>query len=126
MAKDSDTVSEDPKGKEGKEYRPFFEISRKILLASVGAVAVAQEELEDFVDRLIDRGEIAEKDGRKLLTEMREKRKERSQKVEAEMSKKVRETLERMNVPTRADFEKLSASISSLSQKIDELAKSRK
>ena len=101
-------------------------ILRPCLLAAIGAIALAQDEIEDFVNKLVERGEIAEKDGRKLLTEMREKRKERSQKVEAEMSKKVRETLERMNVPTRADFEKLSASITSLSQKIDELAKSRK
>jgi poly(hydroxyalkanoate) granule-associated protein len=81
------TVSEEPKD---KEHRPFFEISRRILLASVGAVAVAQDELEEFVDKLIERGEIAEKDGRKLMFEMKEKRKKRSQEVEVEMTRKVR------------------------------------
>lgn len=42
------------------------------------------------------------------------------------MARKVRDTLERMNVPTRADLEKLTASIATLSAKIDGLAKSRK
>ena len=75
---------------------------------------------------MIERGEIAEKDGRKLLNEMKEKRKKRSHEVEEELGKKVRETMERMNVPSRTDFEKLTANIAALSQKIDELAKSRK
>jgi poly(hydroxyalkanoate) granule-associated protein len=113
-------------GKEEKDYGPFYEIARKVLLASIGAVAVAQVELEDFIDKLIERGEIAEKDGRKLLREMKEKRKKRKQEVEEEITRKVRESLERINIPSRADLEKLTASIAVLSQKIDELAKSKK
>lgn len=123
---DTESKSEEPKGKDEKERMPFFEISRKILLASIGAVAVAQDELEDFVDKLIDRGEIARKDGEKLLHEMREKRQKHTREVRAEMHQKIREALEKMNIPTRADLEKLSSSIAALSTKIDELAKSRK
>ena len=126
MDTDKGTVSDGPKEEAKKVHSPFFEAARKVLLASIGVVAVAQDELEDFVEKLIDRGEIAEKDGKKLLKEMVEKRKKRSQEVEEEMSQKVRETMERMNIPTRGDLEKLSSSITTLSKKIDELAKSRK
>jgi poly(hydroxyalkanoate) granule-associated protein len=126
MDTETGTVSEEPKSKPENVHNPFFEASRKVLLASIGAVAVAQEELEDFIDKLIERGEIAEKDGKKLLRELMEKRKKRSREVEEEMSRKVRETLERMNIPTRADLEKLTTSVAALSQKIDELTKSRK
>jgi poly(hydroxyalkanoate) granule-associated protein len=126
MDTETGTASEESKEQAKKEHSPFFEAARKVLLASVGVVAVAQDELEDFVEKLIDRGEIAEKDGKKLLREMMEKRKKRSQEVEVEMSRKVRETMERMNIPTRGDLEKLTSSIAALSKKIDELAKSRK
>jgi poly(hydroxyalkanoate) granule-associated protein len=119
-------ILEEPKEPEKKEHSPFFEAARKVLLASIGVVAVAQDELEDFVEKLIDRGEIAEKDGRKLVREMMEKRKKRSQEVEADMSRKVRETMERMNIPTRGDLEKLTSRIAANSKKIDDLAKSRK
>jgi len=122
----TENVSEEPEGQAKKAHSPFFDAARKVLLASIGVVAVAQDELEDFVEKLIDRGEIAEKDGKKLLKEMVEKRKKRSQEVEEEMSRKVRETMEHMNIPTRGDLEKLSSSITALSKKIDELAKSRK
>jgi poly(hydroxyalkanoate) granule-associated protein len=126
MDTETGTVSEEPKGKEEKQHSSFFEASRKVLLASIGAVAVAQDELEDFIHKLIERGEIAEKDGRQLIREMMEKRKKRSQEIEEEMSRKVRETLERMNIPTRVDLEKLTSGIAALSQKIDEFTKSRK
>ena len=118
--------SDESRGKGEKEHNPFYEASRKVLLASIGAVAVAQEELEDFIDKLIERGEIAEKDGQKLIREMIEKRKTRSQVVEEETTRKVREALIRMNIPTRLDLEKLTDSLAVLSQKIDELSKTRK
>ena len=126
MDTNTGNIPEEPKGKDEKEHRRFYDISRKILLASVGAVAIAQDELEDFVDKLIERGEIAEKDGRNLVVEMKEKRKKRSQEFEGEISRKVRESMERMNIPSRGDFEKLTESISKLSKKIDDLVKSHK
>jgi len=126
MDTETGAASDKSKGKAEKEHGTFFDISRKVILASIGVIAVAQDELEDFVDRLIERGEIAEKDGRTLLVELKEKRKKRSHEVEEELGKKVRETMERMNVPTRSDFEKLSSNIAALSEKIDALAKSRK
>ena len=58
-----------------KEINPMLAMARKVLMASIGVVALAQEEIEDFVNRLIDRGEIAEKDGRKLVSDVVERRK---------------------------------------------------
>ncbi len=120
---DTETASESEKD---KGRRPFFEASRRIMMAGIGAMALAQDEMEDFVDKLIERGEIAEKDGKKLVQELRERRKKRAEKVEEEMAKHVRAIMDRMDVPTKADFDKLSQSIAALAQKIDELSKSRK
>jgi hypothetical protein len=58
---------------EGKEY-PLYNLSRRVLLASIGAVALAQDEIERFISKLVERGEIAEKDAKKLIDEIREKR----------------------------------------------------
>ncbi|MEJ2705969.1 MAG: phasin family protein [Anaerolineales bacterium] len=113
-------------GKEEQGRMPLFEAARKVLLASIGAVALAQDELEDFINKLVEQGEIAEKEGRKLAQEMREKRKDRFQSVEDRMSKRMEESLKNMNVPTKADIEALNAKISALSKKIDDLQKEQK
>lgn len=107
-----------------EEKKPFFEMARKVLLASIGAVALAQDEMEEFIKRLVERGEIAEKDGKKLVRELVDRRKRVATKAEGEADKKVSEVLQRMNVPTKEDISALSEKISALSKKIDEIKKS--
>lgn len=110
--------------KTGKERSAFYDASRRILLASIGAVALAQDEIEDFVDRLVERGEIAEKDGKKLVREVMDRRKKSTGKAEDQMSKRVQEILDRLNVPSKADIEALGDKIAALTKKVDELKKS--
>lgn len=106
-----------------KEPNPLLEAARKVLLAGIGAVALAQEEIEEFVNRLVERGEIAEKDGKRLIREVMDRRKKEATKAEDEINKRIESVLERMNVPSKADVDALSEKISALSKKIDELKK---
>jgi polyhydroxyalkanoate synthesis regulator phasin len=102
-----------------EERSPLFEAARKVLLASMGAVALTQEEADKFVKKLVERGEIAEKDARKLLREVQEKRK----KGATELDKRLEEALDRLSVPTKADIEALGAKIAALAEKVGELKK---
>lgn len=108
-----------------QERNPIQDTLRKVLLAGIGAVALAQDEFEALVNRLVERGELAEKDGKKLIREMMEKQKKENKRVEEYVTKRVEETLSRLNIPTRADIEALSKKISALSKKIDDLKKSQ-
>ncbi len=118
--KANETV-EQPNDKEEQNY--LLEAARKVLLAGIGAFALAQEEVEEFINRLIERGEIAEKDGRKLLREIMDKRKKQAERAEDELTRRVENVLERMSVPTKADIEALGEKISELAKKVDELKK---
>lgn len=106
-------------------HSPFFASARRILLASIGAIALAQEEIEDFVDRLVERGELAEKEGKQLMQEIMEKRKQRATRLEERFNKRVEDVLTRMNIPTKADLEALSEKIAALSRKVDELRRAQ-
>ena len=114
-------IVEEPIGKD--EGNPLLEAARKVLLAAIGAVALTEEEIEKFVDRLIERGEIAEKDGHKLLREISERRKKQTHKAEDEINKRVESVLERMSIPSKADIDLLSKKIAELAKKVDELKK---
>jgi poly(hydroxyalkanoate) granule-associated protein len=104
-------------------HNPLLEMTRKVLLAGVGAVALAQDEIEDFVARLIERGEIAEKDGKKLVREVMDKRKKDVNKAEDETTRRVHEILDRMSVPTKRDIDALGDKIAALTAKVEELKK---
>jgi polyhydroxyalkanoate synthesis regulator phasin len=115
------TQNEKESGKSPETHRSLFDMTRKIMLASIGAIAIAQDELEDFVNRLIERGEIAEKDGDGLIQELKEKRKQKMEKGEEEIQKRLNHLLKRADIPSKSDVEMLNQKISNLSKKIDEL-----
>lgn len=108
-----------------EELKPLFEYTRKVILAGIGAVALAQDEIEEFINRLIERGEIAERDGKNLILEAKEKRKKQMEKVDNEISKRIEGILKHLDVPTKTDIQVLSSKVAALSKKIDELKKSQ-
>jgi len=121
MKKNGKKVLEREGLEEAEEERTrFFEVSRKVLLASIGAVALAQDEIEDFVNRLVERGEIAEKDARKLIREVADKRRKSA---EHELDKRLEEVLEQLNVPSKTDIDALGHKITALTHKVEELKK---
>lgn len=106
-----------------EEPSPLFNTFRRVLLAGIGAVALAQDEIEEFVEKLIERGEIAEKEGKSLVREVMERRKKDAEKAEDEFNKRMEEVLERMKVPTKSDIEEIGEKLDELSDKVDGLAK---
>ena len=99
---------------------------RKLLLASIGAVAMTRDEVEAFVNKLVERGELAQKDGEKLLKELRSRVREgrpQVQKVGERVEQGVEDFLNRMNIPSKRDIDDLSAKIAQLSARVDELRK---
>ncbi len=114
-----------------EEHGRIYEITRKVLLAGIGAVSLAQEEAEKFVNRLVERGELEDVDGRKLIDELRERGRESLERgrqrvretVAGSTRQDMEETLQKMDIPTRADIKALNAKIAALSRKVDELKK---
>jgi len=119
-----------PEAKNGKgEASPLVDMVHRVLLASIGAVALTQDEIEKFVNKLIERGEIAEKDGKKVVQDVMDKRKKvaekQAHKAEDEVSKRVEEILDRLSVPTKTDIDTLSEKIAVLTKKVEELKKTQ-
>lgn len=109
---------------------PLFETVHRVLLAGVGAVALTTDEVQDFVDRLVERGEIAERDGRKLVKDVLSRRNGAEKQVEKGVEnasnmveEQIEKILNRLNVPTKHDIEELGKKIANLTKKVDDLKK---
>lgn len=110
---------------------------RKVLLSSLGAIALTMDEANELLARLVERGEVAEADLQKMINELRAQR-ERSEaeaaKTRSELAKKASNTLEdsvetimtRLNVPNKHDIEDLSRKIGHLNEKVSALNHQRK
>jgi polyhydroxyalkanoate synthesis regulator phasin len=107
------------------EEASILESLRRVLLASVGVVALTIEEIGDLVDKLVERGEIAEQEGKKLILEIKEKRRKKTDEAEGIASSRMREMMDKMDIPTKSDIEDLSKKIATLSKKVDDLKKAQ-
>jgi poly(hydroxyalkanoate) granule-associated protein len=103
----------------------FYKAVRRIMLAGIGAIALKHDELEEFIDKLVERGEIARKDGESLMKEMRERRSDHLKNETGYVHKRFAEFLEHFSVPTKNDLGELSEKITSLEKKIDEYNKAK-
>ena len=102
---------------------------RRLLLASIGAVAMTRDETEAFVNKLVERGELAQKDAERLMRELSNRmRQSRPQvrEVGERMEQGVEEFLNRLNIPSKRDIEELSAKIAQLSARVEELRKNQR
>jgi poly(hydroxyalkanoate) granule-associated protein len=109
----------------------WIEQVRRVLLAGVGAVFLNPKEVEEFVDRLVRKGEMAEKDGRRLVSDiLDQRRKDVTQRVAAipgDVHSAVEKVLHKMKLVSKSDIEELKRRLDELSHKLDELeAGSRK
>ena len=119
-----DTDPDNNSEKEKKTYS-FYDVARRILLAGIGAIAISHDEVEVFIEKLVERGELAKRDGESLLKEVREKRMKHLHGEESHFQKRIEEFLNHLNVPAKKDFDELSGKISALEKKIDELTKDK-
>ena len=103
----------DPKTVRGSLY----ETTRLVLLAGVGAISLAQEEVNNFLDRLVERGEMAETDARKLVREVMDRR----EKLEQERRERTGTVEARQPAATRADIDALNARVAELTRQIEAL-----
>jgi|YelNatPaOPRAMG01_1025707.scaffolds.fasta_scaffold00219_15 polyhydroxyalkanoate synthesis regulator phasin len=110
-------LQEGEKEEQGKRS-PLYEISRKVLLAGIGAASLAQEELENFVNKLVERGQMAEKDARRLIREVMERREKLEQERREQRAQRARN-----QVATRAEIEELTRRVAELSRQLEELRK---
>jgi poly(hydroxyalkanoate) granule-associated protein len=107
----------------------LFLVARRVLLTSLGALAMTIDESADFVNKLVERGEVAESDLNRLVSEYVERSNEREEvaaiarrdtvdKATVALADSVEVILGRLNVPTRTDIDDLSRKIGQLSDKV--------
>ena len=103
--------------------KTFYETTRMILLAGVGAASLAQDEVKNFIDRLVERGEMAETDARSLVREVMDRREklEQERRQAAAAARHTAQPAAAQPAASKADIESLTARVAELTRQIEEL-----
>jgi polyhydroxyalkanoate synthesis regulator phasin len=95
----------------------IFNVVRNELMSGFGV----QEKVKEFIDELVKKGELSESQGAKLVKEWTEKADKTSSDVSKSADDIVSKALQKMNIPTKEDMEKLNKKIQSLSARVKKL-----
>lgn len=95
----------------------LFDTVRKALLVGLGV----QERVKEFIDELIKKGELSDAQGAKLLKEWMGKAEESTKSLNKTITEFVGKTLEKMNLPSRDEIDKLSRKVQALSVRVKKL-----
>lgn len=87
---------------------------RNAMLAGFGV----QEKVREFVDELVKKGELSESQGAKLVKEWSDKFEKNTTDISKSLNEVVTKTLEKMNLPTKDDIQKLNEKIDSLASRV--------
>jgi len=98
---------------------PFYKATRRVLLAGIGAFVLAQEEVEHFIDHLVEHGELAENEARDIAKDMRVKRKDILQRIKGSGQREKK-------YASKADIETLTAHIAELTAQVEAMQGSKK
>lgn len=96
------------------------DLMHKALMAGLGV----PEKLKDLIDDLVKKGELSESQGAKLVKEWSDKASKTGDDINKNLTDFVNKTLEKMNIPTREEVEKLERKVTALSARVKKLESS--
>jgi len=100
-------------------------LTRRVLLAGVGAAALAYDEAKAFLDRLIERGELAQDQAQDMLKEVAAQRESRLKQAGSRVRARMERTLGALDVPRSADLEALQQRLDRLTERVEALLAQR-
>lgn len=92
----------------------MFDILKKTLLFGAGLASMTREKMEKFVEEMVKRGELSEKEGRELVDDLVVRSRKVRKDFEEGVAGAVAKTLKKLNIPRRSEIEEILARIEAL------------
>jgi len=93
------------------------EIIKKAMLVGLGA----QEKAKEFVEELVKAGELSKSEASTLVKEWTSKAEESTREFDKRVKETVGNVLEKLNIPSRDDLEKLEKKVQTLNARLKKL-----
>ncbi len=100
----------------------LFDVVRKAMLVGFGV----QEKVNEFINELVTKGELNKSEGAKLVKEWSEKAEKTTEEINKTINEMVGGAVKKLNLASKADLEKLSKTVQTLSTKVQKLEASGK
>ncbi len=92
----------------------MFDLFKKAVLMGLGAVTITKEKVEQIVDELIKKGELTEGERSKAIRDLLTKAQEQEKAINEKVNTIVKNAIEKLDLPSRKDIERLEEKIDAL------------
>jgi polyhydroxyalkanoate synthesis regulator phasin len=96
----------------------LLDIVKKTMITGIGLALKTKDEVEDWANDLVKRGELKEEEGGKFVDELMKRYDEAREDLENRVEKKVKELLKKANVATLDDVKVLKKEVKKLKKQI--------
>jgi len=93
---------------------------KRLAMMGIGAVSMAEDEIRATIDELRKKEALSEEEGKRILTEWRERVETNRREVQEFVGKAVEDALKPLDTPTREDFNALVSRVEALEGKLDQ------
>jgi polyhydroxyalkanoate synthesis regulator phasin len=90
----------------------------KAINLGLGAISLTKEKAENFIDEMVERGEISKEDARQTLEDVMKMGEEHREEVRSMIREEIESWKTKFGVVSRADYEKLEQRIAELESKL--------
>jgi polyhydroxyalkanoate synthesis regulator phasin len=99
-----------------KYLETMEETIKKIISASLGMAIIAKNKTKEIIDELIEKGKMSQEEGNKFIDDLKAETEKSKKDAEDEIRKMINNTLQKMDVPTKEDYDRLEKRVKVLEQ----------
>jgi polyhydroxyalkanoate synthesis regulator phasin len=89
---------------------------KKIISTSLGMAILAKNKTKELIHELIDKGKMSEEEGNKFINDLKAETEKSRKEAEEEIKKMINSALQKMDVPTKEDYDRLEKRVKVLEQ----------
>ncbi|MBN2053654.1 phasin family protein, partial [bacterium] len=95
------------------------EYLKRMLSFGRETIAVAEDEAEKIVQRLVEKGQVTEEEGRRIFNDFIGKLQDTGRDLQSVIDDRVKATLKMINVPSKAEIKELETRLETLGARLD-------
>lgn len=98
----------------------MIDLLKKGLFFGMGLFEEGKEKVEALVDDLVNAGEVAREEKDRMVEKVTQKIKEQEQIISDKINSEIKRTIEKLGLPTKAEFDKLAQEVEALKKKLEQ------
>jgi polyhydroxyalkanoate synthesis regulator phasin len=103
-----------------KKEAVMLDFFKRGFLATVGALSISREKIQEMVDQLVERGELTRDEGKQLVDKLIKRGQEERETMGNLVRQEVQKVVGELDIATRKDLQALNKKLDALLKKLDQ------